>query len=92
MLPCPQIFSLEQKYTHHVVDVHDVRSLQQFLHSERSGRHARLFSRPWAVRLFQPPLATLIYKCILVQKFHGDKNFLKKIAFAHVRLALKLKV
>ena len=32
MLPFPQIISLEQKYTHHVVDVHDVRSLQQFLH------------------------------------------------------------
>lgn len=31
MLPFPQIISLEQKYTHHVVDVHDVRSLQQFL-------------------------------------------------------------
>ena len=31
MLPFPQKISLEQKYTHHVVDVHDVRSLQQFL-------------------------------------------------------------
>jgi len=32
MLPFPQIISLEQKYTHHVLDVHNVRSLQQFLH------------------------------------------------------------
>ena len=31
MLPFPRIISLVQKYTHHVVDVHDVRSLQQFL-------------------------------------------------------------
>ena len=31
MLPFPPQISLEQKYTHHVVDVHDVRSLQQFL-------------------------------------------------------------
>ena len=31
MLTFPQKISLEQKYTHHVVDVHDVRSLQQFL-------------------------------------------------------------
>ena len=31
MVPLPQIISLEQKYTHHVVDVHDVKSLQQFL-------------------------------------------------------------
>ena len=31
MLPFPKKISLEQKYTHHVVDVHDVRSLQQLL-------------------------------------------------------------
>ena len=31
MLPFPQIISLQQKYTHHVLDLHDVRSLQQFL-------------------------------------------------------------
>ena len=31
MLPFPQIILLVQKYTHHVLDVHDVRSLQQFL-------------------------------------------------------------
>ena len=31
MLPFPQQISMEQKYTHHVVDVYDVRSLQQFL-------------------------------------------------------------
>ena len=31
MLPFPQIISLEQKYTHHVLDVHGVKSLQQFL-------------------------------------------------------------
>ena len=31
MLPFPRLISLEQKYTHHVIDVHDVRSLQQFL-------------------------------------------------------------
>ena len=35
MMSFPQINSLEQKYTHHVVDVHDVRSLQQFLRRER---------------------------------------------------------
>ena len=45
-----------------------------------------------AVHSFLPPLATLIFKCILVQRFNGDKNFLKKIAFSHVRLGLKLKV
>ena len=28
ILPFPQIISLGQKYTHHVVDVHYVRSLQ----------------------------------------------------------------
>ena len=31
MLPFPQIISLQQKYTYHVLDVHDVKSLQQFL-------------------------------------------------------------
>ena len=31
MLPFPKIISLEHKYTHYVLDVHDVRSLQQFL-------------------------------------------------------------
>ena len=31
MLPIPQIILLEQNYTHHVLDVHHVRSLQQFL-------------------------------------------------------------
>ena len=34
MLPFPEIISLEQKYTHHVLDVHEVRSLQQFLLKE----------------------------------------------------------
>jgi len=28
----------------------------------------------------------------LVQKFNGNKNFLKKTVFAHVRMGLKLKV
>ena len=31
MLPFPQIILLEQKYTHHVLKVHDVKFLQQFL-------------------------------------------------------------
>ena len=31
MLPFPQIISLQQKYIHHVLDVHDVKPLQQFL-------------------------------------------------------------
>ena len=31
MLPFPQLILLEQNYTHHVLDVYDVRSLQQFL-------------------------------------------------------------
>ena len=30
MLPFPQLILLEQNYTHHVLDVHDVRSLKQF--------------------------------------------------------------
>ena len=34
MLTFPQKISLEQKYTHHVVDVHDVRSLQQLLRND----------------------------------------------------------
>ena len=36
MLSFPQIISFGQKYTHHVVDVHDVRSLQQFLRNKTS--------------------------------------------------------
>ena len=36
MLLFPQIISLQQKYTHHVLDIHDVGSLYQFLHNGRS--------------------------------------------------------
>ena len=45
MLPFPQIISLVQKFTHHVVDVHNVRSLQQFLSS-----YFIYFSLPLKVR------------------------------------------
>ena len=31
MLPFTQIITLQQKHPHHVLDVHDAKSLQQFL-------------------------------------------------------------
>ena len=31
LLPFPQIILLQQKYTHHALDVHDEKTLQQFL-------------------------------------------------------------
>ena len=42
MLPFPQIISLKQKYTHHVLDLHDVNSLQQFLQSKTSTSDASI--------------------------------------------------
>ena len=48
MLPFPQIISLEQKYTHHVLDVHDVRSLQQFHHDVIVTRKQPLLLTIWA--------------------------------------------
>ena len=44
MLPFPQKISFEQKYTHHVVDVHDVRSLKQFLPCKKNGVYHNNFA------------------------------------------------